>query len=211
MKNNICFREIQSSDYQELENLIRETWNYDSFTQPQTAKRIAKIYLASCLACQTYTCVALNDEKPVGIIMANNKKNFHRQLKYLYQQFISMIPLLCTKEGRYCFRLFAGFEKIDQYLLNNSGKTFDGEIVFFALNGNQQGHGIGKQLFDRALSYLKSQNVNDFYLYTDSTCNFGFYEHQGMKRLNQKTVRFDSHYNEEIEFYLYSLDINNHK
>lgn len=49
MENNIYFREIKSSDYQELETLIKETWNYDSFCCDKIASRLAKSYLMSYL------------------------------------------------------------------------------------------------------------------------------------------------------------------
>ncbi|MEG0593020.1 MAG: GNAT family N-acetyltransferase [Coprobacillus sp.] len=202
MQNNIYFREIKSSDYQELETLIRETWNYDSFCCDKTASRLAKLYLMSCLSNQTYTCVAIKDEKPVGIIMGKNEKKFRYKLKFYFQQMISIISLSCTKEGRRTLKLFSGFHTIDKDLLVESGESFDGELAFFAVAGNQRGTGIGKELFNRLLSYMKSQDIKSFYLYTDSTCNYGFYEHQGMKRLANKIFSFNK--NDKIDFFLYS-------
>ena len=59
-------------------------------------------------------------------------------------------------------------------------------------------------LFHSVLAYMKSQSISDFYLYTDTSCNFGFYEHQGMVRqqlVNMKGQKV------ELEFYLYDMAV----
>ena len=47
-----------------------------------------------------------------------------------------------------------------------------------------------KKMFCNMLEYMKLQNINDFYLFTDTTCNYGFYEHQGMNRCDEKSKTF---------------------
>ena len=54
-----------------------------------------------------------------------------------------------------------------------------------------RGKGIGKLLFQSALDYAKEEKMDKFYLFTDTSCNFGFYEHQGMVRRKEKEHRFD--------------------
>ena len=49
-----------------------------------------------------------------------------------------------------------------------------------------RGKGIGKQLFQSALDYMKEQKLNTLYLFTDTSCNYEFYEHQGMIRKGEK-------------------------
>ena len=45
-------------------------------------------------------------------------------------------------------------------------------------------------MFSDVLDYMKSKDVNNFYLFTDTTCNYGFYERQGMTRRNEKSQSF---------------------
>ncbi|MEI3361403.1 MAG: hypothetical protein V8R75_01865 [Oscillospiraceae bacterium] len=33
-----------------------------------------------------------------------------------------------------------------------------------------------------AVEYLRSQNIREFYLFTDTSCHYPFYEHLGMTR-----------------------------
>lgn len=46
-------------------------------------------------------------------------------------------------------------------------------------------------LFQTALEYMKAQKINEFYLFTDTSCNYGFYEHQGMKRRCEQEHAFN--------------------
>lgn len=65
----IKLRKYQPSDFKSLENIIRETWNYDQFSSPQVSQKLAKVFLSSCLTNYTFSRVAIIDDKPVGIIL----------------------------------------------------------------------------------------------------------------------------------------------
>lgn len=65
----ITLREYQKEDFQELENIIRETWHYDEFSSSETAARLARVFLNSCLTNHTFSRVAVWNGKPVGIIL----------------------------------------------------------------------------------------------------------------------------------------------
>ena len=44
-------REYQKQDFQPLKEIIRSTWHYDEFSSPETASRLAEVFLRSCLTC----------------------------------------------------------------------------------------------------------------------------------------------------------------
>lgn len=207
MKNTLVYREMQRADADALEQIIRNTWNYDRFCTPKVAARMAKLYLASCLCHQTYTCVAVQNGVPVGVIMGNNKKSGHRRLRYVCRQAVAILGMLISREGRQIFRFFAGIDTLDQSLLTQSGTDFDGELAFFAVRSNQRGTGIGKTLFENLLTYMRAQQIKQFYLYTDSTCNFGFYEHQGMERIAEKSLCLGPKQDEVVQFFLYAYQM----
>ena len=63
-------------------------------------------------------------------------------------------------------------------------------------------------LFRCLLAYMESRSISDFYLYTDTSCNFGFYEHQGMVRQQQyKHLVNMKGQKGEMEFYLYDMAV----
>lgn len=206
MLNTLTYRKYQSSDASFLEDIIRKTWDYDRFCSADTAKRMAHLYLMNCLCEQSYTQVALNGDTPVGIIMARAKKE-KTKFQFKIPRICAELAMLCRRQDRSVITIFGGIHSIDQELLNNRKTDYDGEIVFFALNASCRGMGVGKELFTRAIHYFKDCEVKNFYLYTDSSCNYGFYEHQGMKRCGEKSCHVPVGLENTMSFYLYEYQI----
>lgn len=204
MNHHIILREYQKSDCKLLEDVVRETWNYDRFCTPKTAAKLASVYLSSCLANQTFTQVALMNDTPVGIIMVKNRKKHKGPFGFAIKRAASIISLLCSKEGRTVSRIFECVETIDQELLCQCKTDYQGELAFFAVSQTCRGKGVGKALFEKALEYMREEHICNFYLFTDTSCNYGFYEHQGMERQQEKKHSFYINgQQEEMTFFIY--------
>ena len=187
---SITLREYRKEDFRILQDIIRETWHYDDFSSPKIAQKLARVFFSSCLINYTYSCVALDNEKPVGIILVDKKAGHKRQLSLRIQQIRAIISLYLSKEGRKVSKIFECVDGIDKELLKECGIDYPAELALFAVDGACRGKGIGKQLFQSALEYMKKQKLNTFYLFTDTSCNYGFYEHQGMIRKGGKEHTF---------------------
>lgn len=204
MNNKITLRSYKSDDEKEVKKIIREAWHYDDFCSAKTADKMAAVFLYSCLANQTFTLTAEIDGAPAGIIMAKNIKKHRCPLKYRIKQILSIISLYMSGEGRRTSKIFKNVSGTDKELLNNCNTSYQGEVAFFAISSKYRGHGLGKLLFDKMLSYMKQENINDFYLFTDTSCNFGFYEHQGMKRRQEKKAYITAgDQTREMDFFIY--------
>ena len=160
----IIFREYKKEDQEELENIIRKTWNYDKFCSPKIARKMARTYLANCLSNQTFTNVAVINDIPVGIIMGKDIVHYKCPLKLRINQIISNISIYLSKEGRKVIKMFSNIDKIDKDLLKNTNKNYGGEVALFVINSKYRGLGIGKKLFESLKSYMKNQNINEFFL-----------------------------------------------
>lgn len=187
----ITIREYQNKDFQDLEKIIRETWHYDEFSSPETAAKLARVFLSSCLTNHTFSRVALLNNKPIGIILVKNIATHKCPLKYRLKQIKSIISLYLSKEGRNVSKIFESVNGIDKQLLADVNKLYSAELALFAVDTSCRGKGVGKILFNAALEYLKEQNLKEFYLFTDTSCNYGFYEHQGMVRRCEKEHIFN--------------------
>ena len=174
LEKEIVFEDYNKSHSEKLFDIIRKTWNYDQFASPKIARKLSVIFLYSCLAQQTFTKVALIDNVPVGVIMARNKSKEKSNIKYKLKQFMAILSLLIHKEGRQTSKIFKGVSDTDAILLNEANRDYSGELVFFAVDSDCRGMGLGQKLFSKAKEYMKSDGMNDFYLFTDTTCNFGF-------------------------------------
>ena len=71
-------------------------------------------------------------------------------------------------------------------LLKEAGTKCACVLALFALCESCRGQGIGKRLYEEGMRYLSYNGVDNFYLFTDTSCNYGFYEHQGLKRRVQR-------------------------
>ena len=208
LEKEIVFEDYNKSHSEKLFDIIRKTWNYDQFASPKIARKLSIIFLYSCLAQQTFTKVALIDNVPVGVIMARNKSKEKSNIKYKLKQFMAILSLLIHKEGRQTSKIFKGVSDTDAVLLNEANRDYSGELVFFAVDSDCRGMGLGQKLFSKAKEYMKSDGMNDFYLFTDTTCNFGFYEHNGMTRRGEKReqVEVDGQ-KADMKFFIYDFDL----
>lgn len=209
MKEEIIFREFKKEDSKIIEKIIIEAWHYNNLCSSKTARKMAKVFLSSCLTNQTYTQVALLNNQPIGIIMAKNSKIHRCPFKYRIKQIRDIISLYLSTEGRQTSKIFSSVNSIDEELLNECTKKYEGEVAFFAISSKARGKGIGKRMFSNMLEYMKSQNIKDFYLYTDTSCNYGFYEHQGMIKRKEKSKTFFIQGKEaKMTFFIYDYCIN---
>lgn len=203
----IELREYQKQDFKALAEIIRETWHYDSFSSPETAVKLAEVFLSSCLVKGTYARIAVADGEIAGIILVNHVAAHRESLSDRVRQIRSALSLLLSKEGRQVARMFGRISGIDKELLREMNKDYPAEIVLFAVRSACRGNGVGKRLFESALEYIKEQKLNEFYLFTDTSCNYGFYEHQGMSRKNEKAHTFLINGREvDMRFFIYDMD-----
>lgn len=206
MKKNVILRKLKKSDFESIENIIRETWDYYDYITPDIAKKISKVYLVTCLISHTYSMVAEIDNRPIGLILGKTKKRW--SIIYGMYQISTLIQLMLTKEGRKAVKFYIEIDKINKTLLKRSNKDYAGEVILFLVQQKYRGLGIGKQLWQSLLSYFKDQYIKAFYLYTDTSCNYKFYEYQGMtlqKQQKQSLYMFKEE--KEAEFYLYDMNL----
>lgn len=191
MKNNVIFREYKDQDEKKMEEIIIKTWNYNKFCDDRVARLLSEVFLFSCLGNQTYTQIAELNGEILGVIMAKDVKNHKPSFKYRFKLIRSLSSIKLSKKGREALDIFQKVREIDDRLLESSGKLYSGELAFFAMDSEYRGMGIGKSLFEKAKKYMESSRIDNFFLFTDTSCNFGFYDHLGMQKNNEEKTFFD--------------------
>lgn len=89
-------------------------------------------------------------------------------------------------------KIFSSVEEIDQQLLQDTQIEYQGELAFFTVNSKYRGIGLGNKLFEAAQDYMRDRQISSFFLFTDTTCNYPFYEHRGMKQRGEHTHTFEA-------------------
>jgi len=81
---------------------------------------------------------------------------------------------------------------------------YDGSIEFLCVSEKAQGLKIGRKLWIEASNYFISKKARSVCVVTDTSCNFGFYDHIGFSRAATKDVGFNySTGQKKLEMFLY--------
>ena len=176
----VIYRTIQKKDYPQVQNLICNSFGLDRYVSDARALEIIKKrYLSSSLAEQTFNCVAEIDGQVVGVIMGASKQDNHKVF-HLGQTMASLFYTIslvlfhakaCKGQG--------SIHKAYEELIRGRKKQYDGVLTLFIVQDTFRGLGLGKELLKRIRTYWNSMGTRHSYLYTDDTCNYGFYEHMG--------------------------------
>lgn len=65
-------------------------------------------------------------------------------------------------------------------------ETTQAELELFMVSPDARGIGVGGALWRRLLAHLRADGVRAFFLHTDSSCDYGFYDHKGLTRAAER-------------------------
>ncbi|EXJ23220.1 Histone acetyltransferase HPA2 [Alkalibacterium sp. AK22] len=200
------YRPIEKKDFKALIELICKTWNYETLTTPFIASKLAAVFLFSSLAHHSYSQVAVKDGQIVGLIAGrDNDVPFEHNAYYLLTAW-NIFLLLFSKSGREAFQSYKRYLNISESLLKQTHESYDGELLMFAVGDAVRGTGIGSRLFSLYLDFLRNKGARTFSLFTDTQCNYSFYEMKKLKRIGVVSRKMPF-LNQEIIFFLYRGDL----
>ncbi|MEG0693822.1 MAG: GNAT family N-acetyltransferase [Oscillospiraceae bacterium] len=210
--NKIIYREIKKQDYNAIQSIINQSFGlYRYVDHPKALATLLKLYLQSCLSEQTFSCVAEKDGEVVGVILGNAKSDFKvvAHLKHMLLTTLLGIKMVAQSFLYKCST--TGYRKLHAIyhdFLKDKKSEFDGVLTLFAVNETCRGFGVGKELLSNFLNYLQKHNTKHIYLYTDSTCNYGFYDSQGFEQLEKRVLTMTCEQQPmEMDVFLYGYKI----
>lgn len=174
--------EVEERDVAALSRILRDLWHGDA---PAGAYRDleAEHDLLCCLSRSRHRIVARLDGVAVGVCCAADAG--------------------CSEDGTWGARrdgVLARLEKIDEgaartwrsylaaaarvngELVRDAGIDREGEVVLLAIGGAARGRGIGRRLLGEATRRLVAAGASGAFLFTDTDCDWRFYEHAGLER-----------------------------
>lgn len=89
-------------------------------------------------------------------------------------------------------------------MLDQLEGDYPAEVALFVISPRAQGLGIGSQLYQRFLKSLKERDVQRYYLFTDTSCNYKFYELKGLKRSCTREYNPQTANHLSLDLYLYT-------
>ncbi|MEO4052418.1 GNAT family N-acetyltransferase [Solibacillus sp. CAU 1738] len=209
--DNLAYRELTKKDYERVKELICEAFGFGEFIEDKNfLDSILNIYLHSCILDSSFSKVAVKNNKVIGVILGSAKKDKKRLPK---SQSILVIAaaffklMITSKENKKLFKEFIKIQEIYKEIIQGKQDSFQGCIQLFIVSEESRGLGVGKTLINYLSNYMQSMEVESMYLYTDTRCNYGFYDSQNFNRLNEKEIYLDS-IQENLHIFLYSYDFN---
>ena len=190
--SEIIYRKLTKNDYETIKSIISEAFGFHKIIRDKNLlKKALNIYLHSCLMETTFNEVAEKDGEVIGIIFGNCKNSL-KKTTYLVNSAIviwnSLSIACCKSQYKSNLKEYRKILTVYDELMKNRKHRFQGSVALFAVRESCRGYGVGKHLMNSLLNYMKTQNANSIYVYTDTICNYGFYESQGFIRLDERTL-----------------------
>ncbi|MCF0253690.1 MAG: GNAT family N-acetyltransferase [Duodenibacillus sp.] len=163
-----------------LEQAICRAWSLD-LPDPATEALIGRYYLHDTLSRSTATFVAEIEGRARGLV-ACALEGAHRGLhpRHCDVAQAAWLALQDRPDGLYALSLFAALDAVDAELIAQA-PAFDAEVTLFFLDKAYQGRGAGGALWEQAMAWLAGQGAESYYLFTDTSCSWRFYERKGLE------------------------------
>jgi predicted N-acetyltransferase YhbS len=190
--SEITYRPITPADHQDVKALIDQAFAVGRFARkPPVLDSVLEVFLRECLTVSTYSRVAVREGHVVGLILARaaGQPRLPGSLRHRATSWTHMARIAVTG--------LSDLPSIAQYrtilrsyreLRAEVGTRPDNEITLFAVAEETRGRGVGGRLFEDAMGYLRSHGQQSFFLYTDTDCSHGFYDHRGLTRAATRDI-----------------------
>ena len=127
-------------------------------------------------------------------------------LRHRLRQARLALPMLASGAGRNGLCEQLGILHADRTLTRTVGKTYQAEIALFLVSPEAKGHGVGGRLFAHMLDRFHALGIRQYFLFTDTTCDYGFYEHKGLQRAGVRNLALA--HGEQLQCFLYQGRVN---
>lgn len=209
--NTVKYRNLVKEDYEPIKHLIGEAFGFNEFiTDKKFLNSILNFYLHSCILGSSFSKVAEKDNKIIGVILGDSKKDknrlkrFHNTVSFTFN---TLKLFMTNKENREFLKAFIKVQKTYKELIQGKEDHFQGCIQLFIVSEESRGLGVGTSLLNHLFQYMTKEEVTSLYLYTDNECNYEFYDRQNFQRIQEKAVNFGPK-EEDFNVFLYRYNFN---
>ena len=202
-KSRVGFRPLEAGDVDAIVALDQATWYSDG---GEHSREMAALESCGLLERVTWSNAALIDGRFVGMITAAVKgedplaEDVRRAFADRFDQ--ARETLSKSASGRKVLHDYDVDAAENEHFEAQARRELDAEAVLFFLDPSARGHQLGKRLFDSLVDHLDAAGLKTYWLFTDSTCSFGFYDHRGMRRT--ATLKTRAQYMPGVTKYIYT-------
>lgn len=169
----------------DMPDLVKEfdrTWSVQEDKGGQVSQLSAEHFVLDYLTQTTRASIACMDGRFMGVTLLREGRGA-LSFPQAQARLESVDAVLdSTPLGRKTLASARHWQATERLLEEETGLTAppQAELKLFLVSDKARGHGVGRLLWRDTLHYLDGIGVTDFYLHTDSSCDVGYYDHQGM-------------------------------
>lgn len=209
MVSRITYRPFIEDDFDELSTIVREAW-YRDFPAPELGELAAKNDLARMLAISSFSQVALVDGTPRGIVLAcssSTRTCANRRWSMIASNYLRRMREINQKAADAYWTSIKLTDSKYETLVQKSNLAHATEISLLAVSPQSQGMGLGSVLIDAAATHVADEGGSRAFLYTDTDCDWKFYENRGFKRMGTYRSTREERRILPKEIYTYGLNL----
>lgn len=208
----VTYHQVTEDDFDQLALLISNQWATPEIrNNPVAMKHSGLLSLYYFMVHHTFTCVAEDNGKDVGLLICTNIENRPLDMKYVRLLINEIAFMICNPETRDDGLAWGEYTQLAQQLEDSCVHGINAELELFVLAPEYQGQGIGKRMFRSMVKFYKLTGTRNFFLHTDTSCNYPFYDRMGMKKIGELKSNIRSANIDGIDMFIYAADVDDIK
>lgn len=206
------FRNVKSEDFNKIKTMMEDAWKYqEMFEENFMGEIVVDAFLNEVLHNSSYGQVAEMNGEVVGVIfgrVSSEKPNLRMLETHMGEQVRDV--LTASKEDQESYiNYYETTNRAHKTLMGNKEKEYDSSIELFLVEEKARGYRIGSTLLEGLENYFNQHNAKKVYLYTDTECNYRFYDYKNFNQAEKWMPNISSKgYPEGFTYYLYEKEYN---
>ena len=194
----VHLRAYKPTDFESLARMVQEAWHTENDLSTYTQYQLGVLDAIGCMNRSTHIIVATvldtesGREQVAGCAAVVDRR--HRTIKPYRSWFMrrgarAVATLLAKPQhwvrNSYELLQLLNYQRNDHKMLRQAHQEhmhYQGELALFIVDQHMRGFGLGKQLWQAAMEWFTKRNIAQFFLFTDSTCDWQYYDHIGLTR-----------------------------
>lgn len=204
----VTYHQVTEEDFDELAMLLSNQWATPEIRDnPVAMKHSGLLSLYYFMVHHTFTCVAEDNGRVIGLLICTDVKNRPLDMKYARLLIGEVAYMICNPETRDDGLAWGEYTQLAKDLEERVAGGIDAEAELFVVDPEYRGQGIGKKMFRSMVKFFKKTGTKTFFLHTDTACTYQFYEKIGMKRIGEQKTDIKSADIDGIDMFIYAADV----
>ncbi len=180
--SEIVFRDTVESDYRDLAAILDKQWRFGIYSK-EHALDLAELFLVDILDGSNRAVTVEVDGRPQGILVLSDMGGDTMDKSAEIEPRVEAVRNLPNFER--CMVEMEGFHRI----YNDFAKLYKhedwAELALIIVSDSCKGIGLGRKVIEEARRITSEYGKTGLFFYTDTECNYGFYDHIGAVRVGE--------------------------